>query len=68
MSSYAELRAGPIAVHQFADRPGDELLAVFRDDMQATRRERQDWSGLRLIIDAIYAAARRSSGPSDLET
>jgi hypothetical protein len=40
VSSYAELRAGPVAVHRFSDRPGDELLAVFRDDMRAIRRVR----------------------------
>jgi hypothetical protein len=32
------LRAGPIEVCWFMDRPGDELLAVFRDDMRADRR------------------------------
>jgi hypothetical protein len=32
------LRVGPVTVRRFADRPGDELLAVFRDDMEAIRR------------------------------
>jgi hypothetical protein len=32
------LRAGPIAVRGFAENPGDQLLAVFRDDMRAVRR------------------------------
>jgi hypothetical protein len=39
MSSYAALRAGPVRVRLF-DRPGDELLAVFRDDMRAGERIR----------------------------
>lgn len=40
MSSYAELRAGPVTVQRFTDGPGDELLSVFRDDMRAVRRVR----------------------------
>ena len=32
------LRAGPVTVRWFAGLPGDELLAVFRDDMQSTMR------------------------------
>ena len=32
------LEAGPVTIDRFWDRPGDELLAVFRDDMRAIRR------------------------------
>ena len=38
MSSYAVLRVGPVEVLRFTGTPGDELLAVFRDDMQTVMR------------------------------
>lgn len=38
VGSYTVLRVGLITVRWFVDGPGDELLAVFRDDMQAVRR------------------------------
>jgi hypothetical protein len=37
VDSYAALRAGPVTVRWFVGPPANELLAVFRDDMQVTR-------------------------------
>jgi hypothetical protein len=40
VSNYTVLRAGPVAVDLFVSCPGDELLAVFRDDMRTCERIR----------------------------
>jgi hypothetical protein len=58
VSVYTVLRVGPVRVVRFPGVPGDELLAVFRDDMRtAVRLTGREF----LLRHGIYGSARIDS-------